>query len=344
MFESPSAPAWIAPLLDQADAAEARGNPALALAILQRAAATRAPGLQSRLGLALARAGRLPEAARALRGALMVAADDAQIRYALGLCLVAGGRYREGARLLDARFELPGLGARKPAGFPFPEWRGEALAGKRLAVFPELSLADQVLAARFIPGLQAGGVEVLLFAPPELTRLYATSFPAATVVPAAGAVEFDEPHAWTTIGALIALAADSGPPPPCLAAPSGGPGARVALAVAGLPDQAAQRLRDELPGERIEPVMDGDLAEAAAAFSGAELVVCLDGPAAQLASGLGLRTLVLAPARDPHWSFAMGPQAPLWHPTCEVFRADPRGEWSSAIERLVTQARARLGA
>jgi tetratricopeptide (TPR) repeat protein len=340
----PLPPAWMLDLLRAADDAEARGAHALAVAVLERIAAA-APSLeaQRRLGLALMRAGRPTEAAAPLRSALVQAPQDAQLRYALGLSLMAHGRFAEGARLCEARFELPPLGARKPAGFPYPEWRGEPLAGRHLAVFPELGLADQILAARFVRALIAGGTQVTLFATAELAQLFVESFPAATVLSAAGQVEFEDPDAWTMMSSLLALAAAGVPAPPYLQVkPIGrGRGSRVALAAGDLPPDLAQRLREGLAGEVQEVAEPADLAAAAAQLAAADLVVCGDGALAQLASALARPTLALVRARDPHWSFARGPQAPLWHPTVQLFRADPRGGWNSPVERLLLEAQAR---
>jgi hypothetical protein len=77
-------------------------------------------------------------------------------------------------------------------------------------------------------------------------------------------------------------------------------------------------------------------------MAAAALVVCADGLAAQLASGLGARTLALVPARSPQWSFGVGPQAQLWHPTVRIYRADPRGDSRSAMRRLLTDIEAAL--
>jgi tetratricopeptide (TPR) repeat protein len=342
-------PPWVDALIRDAEAAEARGNPALAIAVLQRAAAAWPVAATLRqLGLGLASAGRMAEAEAALRAALTRAPTDAETRYVLGVCQTALGRRREGAALAQARFELPRLTARKPAGFGYPEWRGEPAPGRRLVIFPEMELADQILAARFVPALLSAGMKVTLFSRPELARLFAESFPGAEVLSASGSVSFEAPDLWTMATSLVGLVAPAQPPPapPYLraAAVPGGDGFRVALSLDGLPDDPARRLRAELPGTPIELAESGrDLAETAAQIAGADLVICHDGVAAQLASGLGAHALVLAPARGVHWSFGMGPQAALWHPTAQVFRADPRGDWSSAVERLLAEAQARAG-
>ena len=338
----PAAEAWIDDLLAQADAAEAQGAFALATAMLLRAAqATRAPSVRRRAGLALARDGRMAEAADALRSALVASPADAEVRHALGLALLALGRGPEGAALAEARFDLPRLGARKPAGFPYPEWRGGALAGKRLALFPELSLGDQLLASRYVPKLQAEGVAITLFCPPSLTRLFADSFPGAAIVAATGEVQFEDPDAWTMITSLhVTLRPGSAPPAPALraAAENVRRGRRIALAPGALPAKAAARLAAVAPEATIMLSAESDLPQVAAQMCACDLVISADPDLTQLASGLSRPTLALAPAHDVHWSLAVGGRTQAWHPTVEVFRAGPGGQWGAAIERVAQVA------
>jgi hypothetical protein len=337
---APSLP-WIATLLAEADAAEARGNDGLAIAILRRACEA-APAIRRRLGLSLIRAGRMPEAAEVLRGALLRAPEDPEIRYGLGLALIALGRLREGEALAEARFELARLDARKPQGLAFPEWRGEPVGGKRLAVFPELGLSDQILAARYLPVMEAAGAQMALVCPSELHGLYAESFPGVRLIEAGGAVEPGDADVWTTICALPGRLAGAPPSPPYLRARAQARrrgGAKTAVALAGLPEAVAERLREGLPG-RLAELTAQDLAAAAAVMAEADVVVCLDGPLAQVASGLGRPSLALVPARGAHWSFGVGPQSAAWHPTARIFRADPRGDWDGAVERLLLAANA----
>jgi hypothetical protein len=338
-------PAWLSGLLAQADAAEARDNAALAAAILRRAAdAAPSAALLRRLGLMLLEAGRLPEATAPLEGALARAPGDAEVRYGLSICRYALGRYREAAPLAVARYELPRLQARAPREFPYAAWRGESLAGKHLLVFPELAAADQLLAARFVPGLAAADARITLLCAPELAPLLAQSLPGVRVLPASGEVEFDDPDAWSTTGVLMQLAATQGvPQPPSLSvpAPKSKP-VRCAFAPGELPAAEADRIRAALPAGFVE-IADAasDLARAAAQMAAADLVVCMADLVAQIASGLGAPTLALVPPRDVHWSFAQGPQGALWHPTVELVRTDPRGSWDVAVERLLDAVRSR---
>lgn len=53
----------------------------------------------------------------------------------------------------------------------WPEWRGEDLAGKRLAVIGEQGFGDQIMFARFLAPLHAMGAEVSFVCAKELASL-----------------------------------------------------------------------------------------------------------------------------------------------------------------------------
>ncbi len=73
------------------------------------------------------------------------------------------------------------------ARFSCPEWRGESLAGKRLLVWAEQGLGDQVMFLNSLADVQAQAAHVVLEASPRLATLFARSFPGVEVVPHAGA-------------------------------------------------------------------------------------------------------------------------------------------------------------
>ncbi|MDH5537363.1 MAG: tetratricopeptide repeat protein, partial [Betaproteobacteria bacterium] len=71
--------------------------------------------------------------------------------------------------------------------FPYPEWRGEPLAGRTILVYAEQGLGDQIMFASCIPDLGRLAGHCVVECAPKLKGLFAQSFPTATVVSAQGA-------------------------------------------------------------------------------------------------------------------------------------------------------------
>jgi tetratricopeptide (TPR) repeat protein len=360
----PESPAWVTDLLHQADALRRAGRYPLSLALYRRVVAA-APGhavAQQHLGALLTLLGRAEEAEPIIRAQLARAPGDPLLRHTLAQVLMSQGRYPEAWSFYEARHELPALGLPKPE-FPFPEWRGEDLAGKRLAVFPEQGLGDQIQFTRFLPGLQATGAEVVLMAPPPLARIFAHSYPTLQVVEAAGPVEFPDPDYWTQTGALIGRLgvtidrAWTGPylrAPGALAAGAVGEGFKVGLMTRGNPHHRHDALRslsaenaawlaNALPGRitSLAPADTGarDFADTAALIEALDLVVSVDTSVVHLAGALGKPAFVLVPGVGADWRWLRDRDDSPWYPSLRLFRGDERGGWEAAMARLVEDAR-----
>lgn len=89
---------------------------------------------------------------------------------ALAVVLLGLGNYAEAWPLYEARFQVPG--ARTKPWLEFPGWRGEPLRGKKLAVFPEQGLGDQIMFLRFAIEEQVAGADVTVLCSRPLVRLF----------------------------------------------------------------------------------------------------------------------------------------------------------------------------
>ena len=145
--------------------------------------------------------GRLEEGRDLLTGVLAKEPDLDASRYALGLVLMGLGDYPGGWPLYEGRRNVPELKIITPA-VTFPEWRGEDLAGKRIVLFPEQGLGDNIQFARFAPVLRDRGAQVLLLCRPPLARLLQDSLPGVEIAAASGQVELGEPDYWALFGSL----------------------------------------------------------------------------------------------------------------------------------------------
>jgi tetratricopeptide (TPR) repeat protein len=120
-----------------------------------------------------------------------------------GVLRLAMGGLDAGWLGYDQRFEADALtgAARRPG---VPVWRGEVLAERRILVWREQGIGDEVMFANCLPSLIAQAKHVTLECDHRFQTLFARSFPNATVIPAPEAsdqrVEGVECHA--AVGSL----------------------------------------------------------------------------------------------------------------------------------------------
>jgi len=292
------------------------------------------------------RDGRLAQAERALRAALQLAPNDAKTRHALGIVLLSQGRYAEGWPFYDARHEIVELGLFKP-DLPYPEWQGQSLSGKRLLIFHEQGLGDQIMFARFAPHLRDMGADVTLFCHPLLSRLF--DFPGIRVLAASGPVEFPDPDYWimsgSVAGRLLRSPADI-PNAPYL------PSRKVSHAGIGvvtkgnprhtndhnrsLSERESERLL-KLPGAfSLAPEDTGakDFAETAELISGLDCVVTVDTSVAHLAGAMGKSVRILVPSVMTDWRWMERRSDSPWYPSARLYRHATHDR-VEVVERLI---------
>lgn len=318
------------------------------------------------LGVLLSKLGRLQESETELRRALTLAPGSPQVRFALAQNLLAQGCYAEGWRLYDARESIPEFSIGLPRNLPFPRWRGEPLKNKRLAIFPEQGMGDQIQLARFLPRViaQAGAVTLLTKRP--LERLLRHNFPQAEILLAEGEVEFDDPDYWATLcdlPAIFGVELDSIPNQPYLRAPKAWPkpseGYAIGVKLTGnprhvndkmrsLPEACAAELRAALPGTivSLEPEESGasDMVDTAAIMEQLDLIVSVDTSVGHLAGALGKPCLLLVPGFAPDWRWMQARTDSPWYPRHRIYRGEVDGNWQRAVDRLITDAKAAASA
>ncbi len=282
---------------------------------------------------------RFAEAERLFRLILSQYPDSADDRRALSLCLLAQRRYAEAWPHYEARRSLPDLP--EPV-LPFPEWRDEPPAGRRLLVMREQGFGDQLMFGRYLARLQAQGAEVVVGCSPALDRLFARcGFETRSDNPAQAGADH-----WVLFNSLPfrMRAADPGPavylPPPTSRSSRGG----VGVACSGNPshrndahrsldDGQAQALRTL--GRDLSPAATGarDFLDTAEIVAGLELVITVDTAIAHLAGSLGVETWVLLPAIGLDWRWNDGLRSD-WYPTARLFRQPTAGDWASVLTQV----------
>lgn len=318
------------------------------------------------LGVVLNQMGALQEGEQVLRRALNLKPGLPQIRQALAINLMAQGQYPEGWALYESRHDAPGSSLPSAAAFPFPQWKGENLAGKRIVIFPEQGFGDHIQFSRFVPAMQAAGAEVVLLTRPELVSLFAHSFPGAMVVAATGAVEFPDPDFWAMAGGLVGrlgVTLETLPSEPYLRTPASAPplpqGFKIGVQLRGnpnhgndgnrsLPPDTAALLRASLPGHVIglDPKETGarDFAQTAAIVEQLDLVVAVDTSVAHLAGALGRPCFVMLPANGTDWRWLRERDDSPWYPSLRLYRRELEDtDWSPTVERVVRDVQALAG-
>ena len=124
--------------------------------------------------------GRLPESIAALKQADRIRPDWAEPQWNLALAYLASGQLDRGWDAYAARWPRVGLSIQR--GFPWPLWTGGTPAGKKLLVWREQGLGDEILFATCVPDLVAMGAAVCFAVDPRLVALYQRALPDVRVV------------------------------------------------------------------------------------------------------------------------------------------------------------------
>ncbi|HYD66256.1 tetratricopeptide repeat protein [Azospirillum sp.] len=126
-------------------------------------------------------------AIHAYRRALAAAPDDAHTHCNLAHQLLLTGRFAEGWREFEWRFQanvaFPGRGR--------PRWRGEPPEGRTILLYGEQGHGDTLQFVRYAPLVAARGARVVVECPPALVRLLATVPGVADVHPLGATPAFD---------------------------------------------------------------------------------------------------------------------------------------------------------
>jgi Flp pilus assembly protein TadD len=110
------------------------------------------------LGLVLKDLRRFNEADIAHRRAMALDPHNASYRLNLGNLLLYRNNWSEGLPLFEARCEagLQGTFSSSPE-VPFPQWRGESLAGASLLIWPEQGYGDRIQLVRYVKRIKESG-------------------------------------------------------------------------------------------------------------------------------------------------------------------------------------------
>jgi len=123
--------------------------------------------------------GRMGDAMACFERALAVRPDYAKAHRNYAHVLLLAGRYKDGWREFLWRWKCDDFPT-ADRGFPSPHWQGEPLAGKKILVWSEQGVGDEVHFASMVPDLIEQGADVVLESNSRLVALFQRSFPGIT--------------------------------------------------------------------------------------------------------------------------------------------------------------------
>ncbi len=129
----------------------------------------REPTFHFNLGIALKQQGALEAALECFERAVELRPEAANFQWDLALARLHLGDFERGWPAYESRW---GLARSAPRQFPWPQWDGSALDGRRILLHLEQGFGDAILAGRFIPLVKRRGGTVILEAKPEIARLF----------------------------------------------------------------------------------------------------------------------------------------------------------------------------
>lgn len=328
------------------------------------------------LGLLLQETGRLAEAETVLRLALQQRPNAAEVQVNLALLLLSQGRFQEGWPFYEARLDpsrrqkvlKDGLPA-----FPWPQWRGEPIAGKKVLVWVEQGNGDVIQFCRYLPLLKQMGAEaVTLCTYAPLAGLLQGLQGVDAVHPLDGTpVSMPAQDYWVMLLSLPLLTGQLPAQIPYLSAKPVDlpPGFKVGLAWRGsakfdndrfrslpglellaplwqVPEvtfvslqkgSAEEEAANPPPGQPLLPLgaeVEG-FAAMASLIQALDLVICVDTAVAHLAGALGKPCWLLLPKRGLDWRWGLESEDSVWYPgMLKLYRQQTDGDWAEVIERV----------
>jgi Tfp pilus assembly protein PilF len=137
--------------------------------------------VHTNLGNILHAQAKLEEAVACHQRALTLRPDLSEARYNLGLAQLQQGDFPSGWRNFESRWQSKDFLTPMRA-YPQPLWTGENLTPKRLLIWGEQGVGDEIMFAGLIPDVIRTGSRCVLDCDPRLKPLFARSFPGVEVI------------------------------------------------------------------------------------------------------------------------------------------------------------------
>lgn len=319
------------------------------------------------LGVALTALGETEEAERCCRRAIALRPDAPEAHYNLAWLLLLTGRWTEGWREYEWRWQLPHFSSIRRHG-AVPAWDGTPRPGATIVLHAEQGLGDAIQFARLAAAVRERCGRVILDCHPGLTTLLGTVAGVDTVVAFGTALPPHDAHAYLPgLARLLGLTPESVPgaagylraPAPRAGlrlAPTGR--RRVGIVWVGSPDNKIDRRRSCDPALFAELLRDLDVeavslqtgaaaahappttfaingvvqdwADTAAVVAQLDLVIGVDTGVMHLTGALGRPGWLLLPF-SPDFRWLLGRADTPWYRSIRLFRQPRPGDWPAVF-------------
>lgn len=270
---------------------------------------------------------------------------SARVQYRAGLEALRDGRFEAGWQLHEARFNA-GVAVTRPATTA-PEWMGQDVVGKTVAVCMEQGFGDHLMFGRFLGALRARGADVVVLCHPKMARLFERIGYQTRIFVAER--PFPLCDYWVAIGSLPLRLGVFFPPAPAYLPFPKGSGGGIGVVPTGNPEHPndSQRSLDGDStgrllrlGQDLRPEATGcfDFSDTADLIANLDLIVSVDTSVAHLAASMGKPTCVLLPLRGLDWRWGDGISSP-WYPEALLVRQSESGQWSTVLDHVETLTR-----
>jgi tetratricopeptide (TPR) repeat protein len=325
--------------------------------------------ITNEIGRTLLALGRPVEALAVCRDFLKRHPEQKALIWNMSLCLLLLGRFEEGWRAYEHRFDVPDHDRRPDGAVVLDPGR---VNGKRVLILTEQGRGDMLQFIRYAPLLAQRGATVLLQTHRDLLQLLAAMPGIATV---ANTDDPRPPADLVTSVMSLPLAFGFHPAnvpyllvPPDRDTTSLGPRTRprIGLVWSG---SLHSRERSAMPAETLAPLLAlpgfefnclqkeiaesdriwldaarppinlhplADFADTAALAVQMNVIVTIDTAIAHLAGALGLPVHLMLPF-NPDWRWMLARAESPWYPTARLFRQPERGAWTSVVQAVIAE-------
>lgn len=291
-------------------------------------------------------------------------ADMANTKETMSYCLLTLGEYEAGFHLYEWRRVTHGESYAEQESYPWPEWEGQPLQGKRLFIRTEQGFGDIIKFSRYINFIISAGCIITIHTDPKLHRFFEIVFSDCQVVSGPQLLDSSAQDYWVFL--LSIPSRFKGIPtatPYMVMPPMGGfenkEKPKIGIVWHGNKEQKGDYKRS-MSQKDIIPIIEAntnrfhfyslqlgneylpyhgltytspyisDWYDTAQIISAMDLIITVDTSVAHLAGAMRKPVWVML-STSPGWHYPISGPSTEWYESATLIRQETRGEWDAVI-------------